>query len=500
MLENALVYRHWHTAFRARKLIAFLGALAAILITAYTASYSHFVSECQGWIGLGKAMLQVVSVLELLVCIYGSFALCAESIGGERIRKTLDLLVTLPLRPAQKVHGLLIGCNLYPLLGYVLLTPLLLVFGTIAGVAMSDLLIASGLVLAFMLCYSLVGLAISSAAGGILSVLAAVLLFIVSSGLDGALFHDAIWDVRNGLNRQSELSALAPLLPASPASVCEMALQPGFTPPALLFFGQPIPWQVATLIGLAYLSVLSYLVARQKLSRPSLPPLPRGLTLLFFALLEALLIGFFWRTDFSGIEPTRVWLAAFFMLLLLWSVATQLTYPRLLEWTRRYGARPLQMFTQVFRLSSPNALLVLLMWFLVADGLWVLRRNSGSREEAVAAILAFVSLLGFLLQANVLFLLGEVFWKRAGKAGGLAMFLVLTVIPLAIGLAAENKTIVSLSAPYALALLDPKDFNRTDIVANLCAGWGFFALFSVIYLYWSISTAWLAKREAQDRA
>lgn len=542
-MANALIYRQFKTYFRPRKLVAFIGLIAIILVIALGNLYaSHIYGDRYhafppqsgeelklGWQEVYGGMAKVCLYLQVIVCIYGALAISAECIGGERSRGTHDMLVTLPLSPWRKLWGLLIGHNLYCYLGFALLFPLGMLFSLLAGYSVMHMLVLYGLLLAGMVCFCLMGLAISSSLNGLLALLVAAGVFLAGMGIAGAIHND---------RHQGDWSLDCPLLTFAPFEVLGRGLDEAGgklniyedTPPTITLFNQTMPWQVGVLIWYAYLGVLSALVGAAKLSRPSLPPLRRPVTLLFFVLAIVLLLSFWWQ-DLLGPNPaespssfvafTYAWTIGFFLLTFVWSLLTAPTYPMLLTWARRQPATPAakegaarcshslrRLVGDTFHRLAPNLVFTALLWIIACASLYYFGHRHGVGLEGRIALFLFACLLGLLMQANLLFMLGEAFWKRMGKFGGLVITFALCAGPLLIGLG-QTKDAPSpyspLSAMWYLGDLTPSRSHfglapLADDVSGmwtmLAASWAPVIAFLVIFCLWC---DYQARREVSAR-
>ena len=535
-MANALIYRQFKTYFRPRKLVAFLGLIAIILLIALGNLYATHIygdrfhsfppglnhDPALGWQEVYNGMVKVCLYLQVIVCIYGALAVSAECIGGERSRNTHDLLVTLPLSPWQKLWGLLIGHNLYCYLGFVILCPLGLAFAFMAGYAVLKMLVLYGLLLACMACFGLMGLAISSSLNGLLAILVAFGVFLAGLGIMSATERD-----RN----QADWSLDCPLLPFAPFGVLGRGLDEAAGDatrlahrgrwdreyyssrdeqnPTVSFFNQTMPWQLGVLTWYAYLGVLSALVAAAKLSRPSLPPLRRPVTLLFFVLAITGLLGFWWQgmlgeypsenLSSSFVGFTYAWTIGFFLLTFVWSLLTAPSYPQLLMWARYRPGRSnslLRLFSDTFHRMAPNLVFTALLWIIACASLYGFGRWHGVELENRMALFLLACLLGLLVQANLLFMLGEAFWKRMGKFGGLVITFALCAGPLLIGLGQTKESpspYSPLSAMWYLGDITPggSHFGLAPLADDaggmwtmLAASWAPVIVFLVIFCLW----------------
>jgi ABC-type transport system involved in multi-copper enzyme maturation permease subunit len=180
---------------------------------------------------IGQCVFVGVVFLALALICAVVPALTASAISSEHERKTFDLLIATPLRPASILFGKLIAALSYVFLILLAAVPLVSVSFVFGGVPLNDMLQALLLLLGFALTYSVIGLFFSSWFRRTTPAVAAsylvVLLFTFITGF--------IYIVTAAIQRNQPP---AWLLILNPFSALASAL---VTPPTIGGFSSPLP-------------------------------------------------------------------------------------------------------------------------------------------------------------------------------------------------------------------------------------------------------------------
>jgi hypothetical protein len=378
------------------------------------------------WIHVWHGFAVFVMVVQVFFAFYVALGSAANCIPREKNRNTYDFLTTLPISAVDKVIGLAVGINLYPLMVLVFLMPVAVAAGMTGGIPLNAMLWFYVLLGVSFLAVGLLGVAVGSGSGGGTAGLLIVLLFLLS----GMTIFGVI---------EEHSFAATPLLAISPYATLKVLLSPPgecaevFQPGQHHFFGWAIPWQVSPLSFLVFLGILSFAVARNKLSFPSNPPLDRRTVLTAFVVFQVMLLGFL-SDALTAVEHPSQTAGTFFMinfcLVMAWGLAGQPTYAALMHWAggRPHWIRRLagESFTQI---GSPTIFPAGAMW-LVSVGAIVAMNRLYWREVSWIGILLVGIVLGvFLLAYQSLYTAGCLALRRRGKVLGLVLVAACFTIP-----------------------------------------------------------------------
>lgn len=439
--RNPILFREWRIATRPGKLWGTLIVVFGLLALAFVylalqdkygrpAFFAHMASPEIRWPVVFKRFAIAVMSIQMFTAFYVCFGLALDCLVKERQSNTHEFLVSLPISAAAKVVGLCVGVNLLPLLLWALLTPVGLIFGYHGGLDLHNLIWLYGLMLAGMAAVSLMGVAIGSGLGKRRGAWVLVLLLLVLGGPVSAVVSDSGFTA-------VPVMTVAPfgILAASvsdPAGIAEV-----FESGAYHFYTLTVPWQVCLLAFYLFLAIVSFFAAVRKLSRPSAPPLPRWATAIAFAAFQALLIGFFadslsdlWWNNHPDVAS--LYLAAFFVLILVWGWFSTAGYGVLMQWVERKRNWPGRLFTEAFTdIRTPPFVSGAVLWGITVGAVLCINAIYWQTLPTGMILLGGVIMLGFLLAYQAVCLLGRLVSRRAGGAIGVLFLALVAGIPAA---------------------------------------------------------------------
>ena len=439
--RNPILFREWRIATRPGKLWGTLIVVFGLLLLAFVyitlqEKYSRlgFFQQTARpeirWPVVFERFAIAVMVVQSLIAFYVCFGLALDCLVKERQSNTHEFLVTLPISAPAKVVGLCVGVNLLPLLLWALLTPVGLIFGVYGGLDLHNLIWLYGLMLAGMAAVSLMGVAIGSGLGKRRGAWLLVLLLLLLGGPVSEVVTD------------SESIAM-PVITVAPfgilaASVSDpAAISDVFESGAYHFYTLTVPWQVCPLAFYLFLAIVSFFAAVRKLSRPSAPPLPRWATAIAFAAFQALLIGFFADSLSSvwvngHLYVASLYLAAFFVLILVWGWFSAAGYAGLMQWVERKRNWPGRLFTEAFTdIRTPLFVSGAVLWGITVGAVLCINAFYWQTLPAGMILLGGVIMLGFLLAYQAVCLLGCLVSRRAGGPIGVMFLALVAGIPAA---------------------------------------------------------------------
>lgn len=133
----------------------YLTVISAVLLLIYaTSTSSGFLNRAS----FGQGLYSLVLGLSLLEIAVLTPTLNASTLGGERDRQTIDLLMITPLSPLQVIVGKLVAPCLFLLLLSVATLPLIGIAFLIGGVELRDLLVGLALLVLTTIAYGTVGI------------------------------------------------------------------------------------------------------------------------------------------------------------------------------------------------------------------------------------------------------------------------------------------------------------------------------------------------------
>jgi len=482
--RNPLIYRQWRIAFRPTKLAGALlvvGCLLLLTLALISLHQTDAMARSINWAQTWRVFATVVLGLQVVLAYYAALAAGMDSVATEKLRKTQEFLVTLPIGPADKAVGLAIGHNLHPLLLILLLTPLAILAGSSGGMDLGQLVWLQALVYAGFAACSLAGVAMSAGMGGG-PVGWVVVLLLGGAGLSvmEAAGEERIMPLLTicpfAAVRAAYLTAVGPWGDCAP-DVADVFRQGGCH-----FFSTEVPWQVAPLAFLIFFAALAYLVARRKLSRPSGPPLHRGLVVVAFIVFQVLLVGFL--ADALGHEADNAddivatSLSVYFVFVLLWALLSQPDYAALMEWVQARGFRPGQLLGQAFgNRRCPNLVPMAALWVIAAGTMVATNRLYWDTLDDARVLITCGTLLAFLLLYQLVLLLMSVSVRRNGRILGLLLVVACVAIPVAFSTIPEMEGLVRLT-PMGLfenfgdhVIREPfgEDYWRRIIIGSVAA-------------------------------
>ena len=285
--KNPLIWREWRIATRPRRLWGGAIGLLILLILAYSFIDLGVSSEDPPgeWTTTASRFSLFVIGVQVLLVFLAALGATLDTVVAERLRKTYDFLVTLPISGADKVVGLALGSTLPFFLAFLVLTPIGIISGLAGRLDPANLMWFYLIMFTGYLAVALTGMAWTSSfaryRGGWLVVLVS---FAVGAALIAAplsYYFTAI-----------PVLTLSPygLMVASFADTEEVArvFRDGMTS----FYGLRTPWQLCPVVFYLFVAALSFAVATRKLSKPEGRPLPRWAVIVAMFVFQFLLFGF----------------------------------------------------------------------------------------------------------------------------------------------------------------------------------------------------------------
>lgn len=358
-MMNPLIYRGVCANGRAGKLLLSLGLVSTVFVVAWLFlhlnwnravdidpsrnTWDSYRLEVLGPLGLVVLTLQYAVGFLLMPINSG------DTLPAERLRKSEEFFTTLPISSVSKTVGLLIGPNvLYLLLMAVFAIPatLLLAAGgfKLGQIVWSQVLLWTGSVsfslLTILLCHS--------AKNKTMSWGSVLLILVVGSGM----LLDVNWE---------EFSAM-PALAYAPIQLAQLCFGHPMSSRSyfasgqyhFLFFAWSVPWQLGPMALHVLVALGCFAASSQRLRRPSSPPLPRWATLLVFAGLLFISVGFladYWRSLVPpyGASPQgelKIYLIAWIAFLLVWAVSRCPSMQSMMEWMGKRAPWPSRLVSE----------------------------------------------------------------------------------------------------------------------------------------------------------
>lgn len=341
-MTNPLIYRGICANTRPGKLVFRLGLLSVLVLLVWLFHHMSWVQASWGDAGrdYAEAVLKPLGLLLLGGQYVVGFLVipitAAEALPTERLRKSEEFFTTLPISAASKTVGLLVGPNvLWMMLAAVLTIPvvalLLAADIPLAGLIWSQVLLWSG-----GISFALVGLLVGGSLGKRTSGWGMMLLLLLLGGMLGAAALEDDF---------SSMPAMA-YAPTQLVIRClELPSEQGgyFSPGGYHVFSLSVPWQFGPLAMHILVGVVGFAAGTQRLRRPSAPPLPRWGSLVFFAALHLLFLGFLadtWREvhrDRDQSSMVTVYAFSWLTLLFFWAVTRCPSMQQSMEWMGKGG-------------------------------------------------------------------------------------------------------------------------------------------------------------------
>ena len=251
--RNPLLYKGWRISTRPGLFWGSLMVIALLLFLPFAINYANQVVdrynyETINWTELMRVVCITALVLQHILVFILAFGGCADSIVSERISKTHEFFETLPISPADKVIGKLLGTNLLCLSIAAALAPAVLLFGLAGDLSLSVLLWLEAIVFVGGLAWSLLGLIISRGIGN------------WRGGWVFVIFTIILWIVPIGLVTDDDFREV-PILTISPPAITPASLAPELAEPRDLdslatvfregqyhFFDWTVPWKLCPLV------------------------------------------------------------------------------------------------------------------------------------------------------------------------------------------------------------------------------------------------------------
>jgi len=417
-----------------------------------------------------------------------------DAIPSEHLGHTHEFLITLPIRPVDKVIGLFGGVSLLPMLLWLLTVPIALIAGLLGGLPLGGLVWLHVLMLTGWMAFGLVGLAIGAGLGGarraVFIVLGLFAIGFVPVGAAGERDFSSVPLMAMGPYSMVSPCLFPPKLSRVPdytssSDVMVVHVSPSrvgrnrvsiFAPGQYHFFGARVPWPLAPICFYVFFGVVAFAAAARKLARPSPLPLPRWATLLAFAVFHVLLIGFLADTLSKSYHLTDalLYMGAFFTLLLGWSLFASTPYGPLMEWLSRRRLWPTKLLTDPLTDTRVPPLLPLaLLWVITMAAVMAIPQlykgtaSSGSTDFAQWQARAFrtrIPLLGLVLGLYLLAYfeahqLACTFSRHSGRWLGLLLVALLVLLPIVFSSITGYDAIAN-ATPYGPLL---EEFDRVDM-------------------------------------
>ncbi len=495
MLNNPLIYRGFRSDFRAGKLFV-LGLVLAVLAVATWYYLYQMWRLNRGssepfyvvWQGFGYVLLCVQYVAGMLFCP----ARMMDLLPTERSKRTEEFLTTLPLTGRSKVFGLLIGNSALSLMIMAILSPVVILSLRAGQHEMPEILWTQVFLVLGWASTSLLGLLIGIGMGGFRLAWVGLLVFVVFSlGMGGG-----------ALEEEDFLSPA--LLVASPSGLNSALLQSSGELPRVFLSGNyrlfrwTVPWQLAPTAFYLLLIVTCFWAAARRFSRPSSPPMQRGMRLVFFAILHAMILGFFaqafqhvenrmyidssfaatwrlpepWEIRDQWLGLASMYLYGFFVLLFVMGLMDLPSQGSQMEWLGQNRGWPGQLLGRSYQdLRIPPLVPLVVEWLIaVAAMLWVDRFYwdglVGFDAIGLVGLGLGLFLLGYLALCNIGILLA----RKWGKGVGLLLVAAVLCLPAIFATLDRTEDLLKVTAMGPYYVIEDKHENSGDWAVVVLAG------------------------------
>ncbi len=442
-MMNPLIYRGICANGRAGKLFLSLGLVSIVFLVGWLFLHLEWQNQIddgmigRGWESYRLVVLGPLGFVVLALQYAVGFLLMpinsGDTLPTERLRKSEEFFTTLPISAASKTAGLLIGPNvLYLLLMAVFAVPvtLLLLAGQVelGRIIWSQVLLWTGSV-----SFSLLAILLGHSAKNKTTSWGAVLLLL---GVGLAMLSGADWEEFSAM----PALAYAPIQLATQCFAIPRSSGSTFVAGQYHFFGWSVPWQLGPIAVHGLVALGCFAASSQRLRRPSSPPLPRWGTLLVFAGLHLIAVGFladFWRDlaygsviGSSAQAEVMLYSGGWFVFLLLWSVSRCPSMQSTMEWMSKSASWPARLVSE--SLTDPRVpgyISLVIGWALAFLAIWTINALYLKNLLAMGYALWIMAVWGmFLITYYSVVLICSLTMRRGGIfVGGVAVLLLLAV-------------------------------------------------------------------------
>jgi hypothetical protein len=493
-----LIYRGFRSDFRAGKLLVLGLVLAVLAVVTWYYLYQMWRIDTQRghaepsytvWRNFGYILLGVQYVAGMLYCP----ARMMDLLPTERSKRTEEFLTTLPLTGRAKVFGLLIGNSALPLVVMAAFCPVVILSLLAGHHELPAILWTQVFLVLGWAATSLLALLIGIGMGGFRLAWVGLLVFvIVSIGLGAGVLDDAEF-LSPALLVVSPSGLLAALLRA-PQELPEVFLSGNYK-----LFRWPVPWQLAPTAFYLLLAVACFWAAARRFSRPSSPPMQRGMRLIFLAILHVMILGFFaqafqhvesyiyysnseeamrlapepWEIREQWLGTVLMYLYGFFIVLFVMGLLDLPSQGSQMEWlgqNRRWAGQLVGRSYADLRIP-PLAPLAVEWLIAVAAMLWVDRFYWDGRVGFEAIGLVGLGLGLFLLGYLALCNIGILLARKWGKGIGLLLVAAVFCVPAIFATLDQTEDLLKVTAiGPAYVILDEHEAAEDWMVVCVAAG------------------------------
>ncbi|HAV43659.1 TPA: hypothetical protein DCX15_06600 [bacterium] len=454
---NAIVKRCLYAKFRPSRItaivcayVAFLLFILYIIYTAWLGGRSLHPSLHPSKVVFERWSTILFSIQYLLVFL-GGFSLTAQEVYKERLQKSIVFFESLPLRPGEKLRGMILGSNLTNLLLILITIPLAVISGLVGGINPYNIIATYMILIPGIILVSLIGFVGTLSAGRLYRPSLFLFIFVM---LIGPCTRYTWLMHRN--------------IPMDPFSLLFPAFYYG-----MLFNGEACNIYTISFFGwkwwvplygafmYLYLGYWSALASIRKIKSEESPPLSLKQSVIFFFLSELIFTGFMWDTyAYGGRSAINSFLSLnlfnlFFALFVVSFFVKD--YKTFLVSLGESNKKKVSILHYIHRYPLLLGLIFWVYVFLLSiPSFWLFG------ELQLHHFLLYFLRMGLFLSLFIAVIeLCAIILKERGKILGWIIVVVLCIVPLVLGVANENYSVFFLSLSpagiFSTSLRDIKD-------------------------------------------